>query len=82
MFKELLKAKRHYYGRTSEYPTAVKMNKDTWIELKMEGKAISLKAANGLTSHSVNGMEVFIDDTISGFEFGYLYLSKFYEDVF
>lgn len=82
MFKELLKAKRRYYGDKGFYPTAIKMNTPIWNELKAEGKAISLKSAHGLTSHSVNGMEIFIDETVSGFEFGFIFKQEFHEEVF
>jgi len=82
MFKELLKAKRKYYGQTNWYPTAIKLTHKMWDELKMEGKAISLNSASGLTSHSVNGMEVFLDDTIKDFEFGFHHENKFYTEVF
>jgi len=89
MFKELLKEKRKYYGRTNFYPTAIKLTSNMWAELKMEGKAINMNATTGFSplarlgaAGSVNGMLVYIDDTIADFEFGYHYEDGFNKEAF
>lgn len=82
MFKELLKAKRKYYGKYNYYPTAIKLNEQMWTELKMEGKALSMNTASSFSSHSVNGMEVFIDNDVKDFEFGFHFNGEFSKEVF
>ena len=89
MFKELLSAKRKYYGQAGWYPTAVQMTEATWEEIKLEGKALSMKASHGFSPTpvrgavgSVNGMLVFLKDGIELFNFGFFYEDGFSKEVF
>ena len=83
MFKELLKAKRRYYGKTSFYPEALKITEATWKEIIDEGKALSMTSKQGLTTHSTNGMEIFFDNNQKEqFVFGFHFQGEFSEEPF
>lgn len=83
MFKDLLKAKRVYYGQAGWYPEAIKVSEQAYRELKLEAKVLSMNAAHGWTSRSVNGMALFIDkDQKEPFIFGFHFNNKFSEQPF
>jgi len=83
MFTELLKAKRKWYGKEGNYPTAIKMTKRAYKELDEEAKVLKIGINQSYTGYSVNGMRIFIDDKQKElFIFGYHYKDKFELQVF
>lgn len=83
MFKELLKAKRNYYGKMGWYPEAIKISKKAYTELSREAKILSLNANHGWSTRSVNGMILFIDeDQKDDFIFGFHSDNNFSEQPF
>lgn len=82
MFNELLKAKRKWYGKNGDYPSAIKMSASAFKELDNEAKVLKIGTAQSYSGNSVNGMVIYIDNNIDEFQFGYEYQGKFYETPF